>query len=178
MPRLLAEYRGVRNPAQAARLTMRTILRWADAHFARTGRWPKRTSGPIADAPGETWMAVNSSLCDCGRGLRRRTTLAALLAKHRGVRNGLPFPRLTVRRITGWAKAHRERYGQWPNHRAGRILGAEGETWSGVELALQRGTRGLPGGESLFYFLFRHGCASNVNGRGTICGRAALGTKS
>src|SRR5205807_219734 len=62
LPRLLEEKRGVRNRARLDRLTVPRILAWADAHHRRTGRWPSYDSGPIADAPGETWRAVHSAL--------------------------------------------------------------------------------------------------------------------
>src|SRR4051794_7311393 len=42
-------------------LTVDRILGWADAHHARTGRWPVDTDGPVADAPGETWHAIGSA---------------------------------------------------------------------------------------------------------------------
>jgi hypothetical protein len=59
LARLLARGRGVRNPASLPRLTMRQILAWADAHRARTGRWPSAESGVILDATEETWMAIH-----------------------------------------------------------------------------------------------------------------------
>ena len=34
-------------------LSVEQILAWADAHHARTGRWPNHKSGPIAEAPDE-----------------------------------------------------------------------------------------------------------------------------
>ena len=43
-------------------LRIKRILAWADAHYQRTGRWPSQTSGPIAEAPGETWLAVHTAL--------------------------------------------------------------------------------------------------------------------
>lgn len=36
-------------------LKISTIIKWAKQHRARTGRWPGRKSGPVADAPQETW---------------------------------------------------------------------------------------------------------------------------
>ena len=40
LPRLLAEQRGVRNVHGLPPLTEEQVLAWADAHHARTGRWP------------------------------------------------------------------------------------------------------------------------------------------
>lgn len=85
MPRLLAQRRGVPENVRPA-LDEATILAWADAHHARTGEWPRRSSGTIVDAPGETWNAVNVGLIVGRRGLPGGTTLARLLLKHRGVR--------------------------------------------------------------------------------------------
>jgi hypothetical protein len=64
-------------------LTVEQILAWADAHHERTGRWPTHDSGPVAEAPGETWGRVNSALYEGHRGLSGRDTLARLLGRHR-----------------------------------------------------------------------------------------------
>ncbi len=50
-------------------LTVARILAWADAHHARTGRWPSCTGGQVHGAPGETWVNVNQALVCGGRGL-------------------------------------------------------------------------------------------------------------
>jgi len=62
LARLLALKRGVRNSGQLPRLTVARILTWADAHYRRTGAWPKVASGPIVDAPGETWGGIGAAL--------------------------------------------------------------------------------------------------------------------
>jgi hypothetical protein len=64
------------------------ILAWADAHHARTGRWPGAHSGPVREAPSLTWLAVNGALYKGLRGLRRGDSLARLLVRH-GRRAGL-----------------------------------------------------------------------------------------
>jgi hypothetical protein len=58
------------------------ILAWADAHRARTGRWPTAASGPVVDAPGEDWRALNNALYFGRRGLRRGDSLPRLLVRH------------------------------------------------------------------------------------------------
>jgi hypothetical protein len=69
-------------------LTVPRILRWADTHHERTGRWPTAASGPVTGAPGETWPAINLAL-DCGwRGLPGGDSLARLLVR-RGRRPAL-----------------------------------------------------------------------------------------
>jgi hypothetical protein len=65
-----------------SRLTVEQILAWADAHRARTGRWPTAASGPVADAPGEDWRALNNALYFGRRGLRRGDSLPRLLVRH------------------------------------------------------------------------------------------------
>jgi len=149
LPKLLAEHRGVRNAGNLPRVEVEAILAWADASQQRTGRWPKLKSGPIPEAPGETWMRIGTALIEGLRGLSGGSSLAQLLAERRGVRNHLRLPRRTVEQVVAWAEAHRRRTGRWPTTKAGPVEGAKGETWSGVATALERGLRGLPGGLSL-----------------------------
>jgi hypothetical protein len=65
------------------RLTVEQVLAWADAHHARTGRWPHAMSGPVADAPGESWRAVNLALWQGHRGLPGGVSLSRLLDEYR-----------------------------------------------------------------------------------------------
>jgi hypothetical protein len=83
LAKLLARRRKKRNPGQLPALKVRQILAWADAHFARTGVWPRDNSGPIAEAPGETWNAVNQALKQGHRGLPGGDSLARLLDRRR-----------------------------------------------------------------------------------------------
>jgi hypothetical protein len=156
LARFLAEHRGVRNVADLPPLTEQQILTWADAHHHRTGVWPTRDSGPIANAPGETWRNVHAALQLGCRGLPGGSSLARLLARHRAVRNHMALPLLTIPVILAWADAHRERTGKWPNHKSGPVADTPGETWAGVEGALRYGRRGLPGGTSLHRLLLEH----------------------
>jgi len=84
---LLAKKRGVRNPLDLPPLSKEQILGWADHHFQLTGAWPKYYSGAIADAPGETWAAVDSALRLGKRGLLGGSSLAKLLVA-RGIVRG------------------------------------------------------------------------------------------
>jgi hypothetical protein len=156
LARLLADQRGVRNIKAVPVLTAKQILAWADAHFRRTGQWPKRTSGPIVNAPGETWMAVQCALTKGTRGLPGGSSLSLLLAKERGVRNHLSLPPLTAKGILAWADAHHRHTGEWPRDICGPLVDAPAETWSGVDAALTNGCRGLPGGSSLPRLLAEH----------------------
>ena len=149
LPRLLAEQRGVRNVHGLPPLTEEQVLAWADAHHARTGRWPVSGSGPIAEAPGETWGAVNQALYRGLRGLAGGSSLARLLARERGVRNEKRLPPFRIPDILRWADAHRHRHGTWPTCQSGPIPEAPGDDWRRVNTALNRGQRGLRGGYSL-----------------------------
>jgi hypothetical protein len=156
LARLLAEQRGVRNATNLPRLTIKQILACADAYHRRTGRWPKETSGPIPETPGETWFAVDRALRAGVRGFRGGSSLARLLARQRGERNIQALPRLTVAQILAWADAHHQRTGAWPTSDSGPIARTRGETWSGVNAALKAGRRGFPGGSSLARLLAKH----------------------
>ena len=153
---LLAKRRGVRNRMDRPRLSTEKILQWADKHYKRTGVWPKVESGAISDAPGETWLGINHSLGRGNRALPGGLSLAKILAKHRGVRNEKDLPSHTVEQILQWADRHYERTGRWPTAGSGEIADARGEKWSGVNVALQHGARGLPGGSTLAKLLAKH----------------------
>ena len=77
---LLAERRGGRNDKELPPLTEEKILAWAQAHYLHVGRWPNGSSGVIADAPGESWNAVDSALHKGRRGLPGGSSFARLLA--------------------------------------------------------------------------------------------------
>src|SRR5438105_3763914 len=94
-------------------LTTAQILAWADAHHRRTGRWPTRETGPIADAPGETWAGVKIALERGRRELPRGVTLSRLLEERRGYRNRGNLPPLSEDQILGWADAYHQREGHW-----------------------------------------------------------------
>jgi hypothetical protein len=164
LARLLAQTRGVRNPKDLPRLTRRRILAWADAYRALTGAWPTRNSGPVAEAPGETWSGLDTALRDGLRGLKGGSSLARLLARHRGVPNPQALARLTIAVILAWADAHRALTGQWPTMASGPVRGVDGETWHALDSALRQGLRGLPGGSSLARLLARHRGVRNSHG--------------
>jgi hypothetical protein len=146
LPQLLAEHRGLRTRHCLPRLTVGRILSWADAHRERTGSWPTRKSGPIPEAPGETWNGINLALLRGKRGLRGGISLTGLLDQRRGRR-----PRygrvLSAGQIVAWARAYRNLHGAWPTSRSGVV--GNGENWQALDLALRNGSRGLPGGSSL-----------------------------
>jgi hypothetical protein len=149
LTQLLARERGVRNQAALPHLRTAQIVRWADAHFARTGQWPHAGSGPIPDAPGETWSAVQHALHRGSRGLSGGSSVAQLLRQRRGVGRVVSRQPLTTRQILAWADAHHARHARWPTISSGEIPEAAPLTWQAVSIALRTGSHGLPGGSSL-----------------------------
>lgn len=156
LSRLLEEERGVRNLGHLPNFTIQQILTWADIYFRRHKSWPTTESGPIPEAPGEKWKAVDYALRVGRRGLPGGSSLAQLLETRRGVRNIQALRKLTEKQILIWADTFHHHTGQWPTPKSGRIPYAPGETWSGVNAALRSGRRGFPGGYSLPRLLAAH----------------------
>src|SRR5262245_42780909 len=94
LAKLLVESRGYRHHLQAPRLTVRLIIKWAEAHRRRTADWPTKLSGPVADAPGETWSGVDRALHVANRGIKKKTSLAKILAHYRGRQHSHELPHL------------------------------------------------------------------------------------
>jgi hypothetical protein len=147
--KLLARRRGVRNKSELPHLTVKMITNWAKANRKRTGQWPVVMSGPIPEAPGETWSGVNAALDVGMRGLPGGDSLAQLLSRECGKRNLADLPPFTLEQIRQWVLNHRRKTGKWPKYTSGPIPGAEGETWGAVANALTKGRRGLAGGTTL-----------------------------
>ncbi len=83
LAKLLARRCGVRNIGELPSLTITEILKWAGAYVERHGHRPNEHSGPIPEAVGETWNAVNKALTRGRRGLPGDSSLAELFDKHR-----------------------------------------------------------------------------------------------
>jgi len=164
LAQLLATHRGVRNSKRLPPLSEELVLDWVDAHHARTSDWPTHKSGPILEAPGETWRTVDKALRNARRGITVKTSLARLLAEHRGVRNPQNLPSLAVQQILAWVDAHEKRTGEWPTANSGPVADVAGETWANVEQALAKGLRGLSGGSSLARLLAEHREVRNMKG--------------
>ena len=166
---LLARHRSVRNHLKAPVFTIKQILRWADRHKKKTGEWPVAESGPIVGVKHEKWANVQAALSQGTRGLPGGDSLSRLLERNRGVRNRLNAPKLTTRRILAWADAHFRDYGEWPTVGDCRAP-SPGENWNAINASLERGSRGLPGGDSLASLLAtkrdvrrgRHACRLTV----------------
>lgn len=153
LAKLLYVKRGVRSANNMPRLTEHQILRWAKAHYQRTGSWPKRNSGPVHNAPPETWGRINTAIVQGDRGLSGGSSLAQMLNNSVGVRNRKALPRLTIQQIVKWADEYFAQHRRWPTHLSGIIAGSRGETWSCVHAALSHGQRGFSGGSSLYRVL-------------------------
>src|SRR5262249_23998861 len=121
LAKLLVARRGKRNHTNLPPLTVGQILAWADGHQQRTGACPKTMPGPVHGVPGETWSGINASLQQGKRGLPDGSSLAKLLAQHRGVRNTSDPPPLTIDQVLVWADAHHRRTGDWPVVKAGPV---------------------------------------------------------
>ncbi|MCH8252373.1 MAG: hypothetical protein IID36_07985, partial [Planctomycetes bacterium] len=153
---LLARHRGFISGKARAKLSIKVILVWADRHHIRTGEWPTQRSGPIKGVRGESWRKIDVALRVGHRGLGDGSSLAQLLAKHRGRVLGLRCPNLKVSEILTWADRYRRRDGRWPNRSAGPIEQVPGETWGAIDNSLKTGGRGLPRGGSLARLLVEH----------------------
>ncbi|HEV3003653.1 MAG TPA: hypothetical protein VGX78_04300 [Pirellulales bacterium] len=158
---LLAARRGARRRGRAVgkrlggghrRLSLGQILRFADRHHRRHGRWPTQRSGAIDDLPGLTWLAVEQALREGHRGLPKGWSLSRLLSELRGVSPARAH-RLTVRQVLAWADVYHGRLGRWPSRKSGPIDGAAEITWNLVDQAFRFGRHGLVGGSSLAQFL-------------------------
>jgi len=149
LAQLLAAKRGIRNHLDLPALNIQQILKWADSHHRKTGKWPKRNTGDVLGTPSEKWMSIENALRRGQRGLPAGSSLAQLLAEKRGARNNYSVPDLTIRQILKWAHTHHRKTGQWPNRNSGDVLGAPGEKWANIDAVISQGLRGLPGGSSL-----------------------------
>ena len=94
----------------------------------RTGKWPTKDSGFLAEAPGEKWSAIGTALIAGLRGLPGGSSLAKFLEEKRGARNQLNLPALTHEQILQWADTDKDRTGDWPNRTSGAIPETPGET--------------------------------------------------
>jgi hypothetical protein len=161
LAKLLHEKCNVRHPLLLPKFTTKIILEWADAHRAKTGKLPLKSSGKVLTAPTETWHAVESALRGGHRGLPGGSSLAKLLKKRRGYRSHLDATRLTQKLILLWAGRHKKVHGKWPRRDSGAVPGVSGETWARISDALVKGHRGMPGGSSLAQFLAIHRSVRN-----------------
>jgi superfamily II DNA or RNA helicase len=152
--RLLVKYRGYRSSAEPPPITVEQILKWADDYKRKTRKWPRCSSG-IVPGTQEKWRNINAALISGSRGLPSDTSLAKLLAEHRGARNVADLPSLSVSQILQWVDEHKAATGEWPTIQSGAILETD-ELWRNVANALIHGLRGLHGGTTLTQLLTKH----------------------
>jgi hypothetical protein len=93
LARLLEKGRRIGDRRRRHRLTIKQILAWADLHCQRTGQWPRHDSGPVLDAPGERWTAIQAALEQGKRGLRVQSSLFKVRRPYRrlGGRTSRPW---------------------------------------------------------------------------------------
>jgi hypothetical protein len=153
-------------PPDPHALTEEQILAWADAHRARTGRWPAQGSGTVRGVPGQKWSALDMALRHGCRGLPGGSSLAQLLAARRGTRNPKGLPPLTEDIILALADVHHWATGAWPMRTSGPVQGCAvpGETWARINNAMVLGQRGLQGGSSLAQLLAARRGVRNLKG--------------
>jgi hypothetical protein len=154
---LLVECRQARRRMVLEPISKEQIVAWAEAHLAATGKWPTLESGLVQAAPFPiTWVSVNLALTRGIRGLPRGSSLARVLAEHRGSTRTIRLAPLTEEQIAAWAEAYHAAHDRWPAPRSGAIPGYAHVTWRSVDRALRKGYRGLPGGSSLSRLLAEH----------------------
>jgi hypothetical protein len=114
------------------------VRAWAAAFHARTGGWPTWQSGPIPEAPGETWFTVAGALAMGQRGFPAGGSLDRFVDKHfpRMIQSGTGF---TVERILEWADAWHAATGRLPHSESGEIPNSGGVRWRMVDTALRSG---------------------------------------
>ena len=158
LAKLLELERGKRNLSALPPLSEEYVLRCADAHHKRTGKWPNRYSGAIVDCdvPEETWLKIDEALVHGHRGGPGGLSVAKVLAKHGFRRHLHAQPRLTEKKILRWVKSFRRRHGRWPRSHEREAVGVEGEKWRNIGNALMYGLRGMPGGSSLPQLITEH----------------------
>ena len=134
------------------------MLAWADAHLARTGRWPHAGSGPIPEAPGVTWGAVNMALYGGHRGLPGGDSLSLLLGRLRPPSPVRPCAAWTpeedalVRTLPAKEAAQRTGRGLWAVYTRRHMLGVPdgrvGTAPRGWTAEEDKAVRGFPAREA------------------------------
>lgn len=83
LARVLEKHRGkwVAKRAYYPRLTERQIITWQKKYRKAMGKWPTKSSGPVVEAPEESWFAISRALQRGNRGLPGGSGLAELRRK-------------------------------------------------------------------------------------------------
>ncbi len=145
---------GYQNPRHSEPLDIELIKESILAHKEATGRWPTQKSGSVEYGPyagKEIWATIHSHLESGGRDLVGNSSLPAEKEKLGPVNPKNQEP-LNVELIKESILTHKEATGRWPTQILGPIKYgpyAERGTWRGLNTALIKGFRGLPGGQTL-----------------------------
>lgn len=145
-----------------SQITVRQILKWADAHCESTGLWPRADARAPTPVAALSWRGVDNALRYGLRGLPGGSSLVRLLVERRGAHSRACRPRLRLSQVLAWADAHHRRTGRWPTETSGPVVGAPRETWFALDRALRAGVRGLPGDLSLARLLAQRRGVRNV----------------
>jgi len=105
--------------------------------------------------PKLTWAAVNIALVNGIRGLPAGLSLPKLRKQYRRIQMHNGRPGLSIRQILSWTHTHLGRTNRCPNVNTGKVYEAPRENWNAIDQALRLGTRGLPGGTSLYKLLVK-----------------------
>ncbi len=143
-------------------LTVQMVQTWGDNYLGEFEVHPKPQDGGLHLPKGEDWAKIHYAFTKGKRGLPRMP-------------GGLPEffgynkPVLTETIILKWADRCHELTGEYPSERTGKswqnlddtrtseeVGLPSNESWNGVNLALSRSLRGLPGGSSLYQLLRKH----------------------
>ena len=142
------------------------VLAWGCAFLGRTGDWPAFNSGPIPEAPGETWLLIAAALSHGLRGLPQTRSLERLFGEHQGRFDPADL-RLSAEKILDWADAWLERTGDWPTCDSGVVVNNGRLNWRLIDRSLRAGGGDVPGGSSLADFLAsRRGAVQTATFRG------------
>lgn len=157
LARLLARRRKVTHTRRKRpQITEKQIIEWIQSHRQRTGEWPHRDAGPVADAPDISWQTVHRSLARGGPNLNGGTTLARFIRDRLNIWDRRGSRRLTVSLIRKWADDHYKHTGRWPVKMSGKVRNHPAESWAAIDEALRHGRRGLPGNQTLSQLLQQH----------------------
>lgn len=132
-------------------ISLKLIREWGERHKAITGSYPSKTSPwLLEDVKGWTWNNIGMAMYRERYGLPKM----ALGAVFDGGRKA----KLTVEMIRDMAERHKAVTGLYPMPDSEWVLTAEDPVrdWGKINVALQQGRRGLPGGSSLHQMFHGH----------------------
>ena len=125
---------------ERSKLSIPKILKWADQHHARTGRWPTSRDEWVNGVTGERWSAIHEALRRGLRGLPGGSSLHQLLVtKRHALDPRMAMPELTGQQILKWADAFHKRRKRWPGRDSGIVTDEPSLTWGTIDRYIKRG---------------------------------------